>query len=443
MCNYAPYAVETTLRKDSPVDGFPIVSIINVQAGRCKTEAMTGYEHPPQIILFSKASDSLSYSELTARNWYKSTWASGMAAWSGDAQGAVFCASDVDHSKQRLVNSQSDCFKSEIPFVYTSAIPFNESKTRHDWLILDYSVCRRIKGFDCFKVALKELAIWASDLEKSLAHSYQAKFPQNREVREPIASVAGFEVLNTKGSFDLGVEISPLGDVTPFGTPIPVKHKDILVSFNGVPIYNGWDLLHVVYEHAFNKGVDEPYNMLIERSGAYYKVEGGFYFDNSYRAKFLTNNSCLIFSHAFNLQAIEDFSFYTDKFLSCNLDQLTKKHYKNTKECLYVRSHISAFYRQFCPDISFAASWLGGWYVPFEGKFMSLLSKNLLLKGKGVSSRLLRAAVFHGTEEAVRSAINMPIGYDSEETLNSMLNSAKWGAAFGAGFELAAPIIFK
>lgn len=437
-CNYAPYEVDTTfVVKTTNIDKARIFTL-SADAGECVF--LAEYIDPnTEVLAYSKPASSIQYNELSARNWYLPYWA-GRVEWGGANYANAYCQKGAILRE----SPNKSCASDEAALLFSDNIIPDTNGIRR-WAVLDHGICERVQSFDCYNTHYSDLATWAYTLSLSLEYSRAAKTNANeRFVREPVALEAGFDVIDISGSFDLGVTISPKAQVTPFGTPILFEDGDLLVAFNENPVYNGWDLMRMVVEHAIDKGVTEGYTATIERNGQHYDVEAGFYFvEEQYGHRLRSGTGCTSPLTAAGLSAIRESMFYTDRIMSCIVDQNTTKNYSSQTECRFVRAHIAASYQQFCPRTHGIASWVGAWFVPFKGTIERALFSKLGLSGAALTTRLVRAGSFEGVEEALRTRIVMPVGINDQATLDTTLQGAKWGAALGVGFELATPILTK
>ena len=246
--------------------------------------------------------------------------------------------------------------------------------------------------------------------------------------------------MDHNGPFDLGVRVNSAISVTPLGSPVQIRPNDVLLELNGHDIYHHDEVIYYFYKHAIESGVDAPYTATVQRENQVLRVQGFMYFDDNLAGRMFLDETgqCRLTTAAAILGALEEFSFYTLRYINCSVEKSVSEY--RYESCVRNRTLFLAAYKQFCPNETLVGTVLGGMWFPARGA-----AERFLFGGpvKATGSNLLRALILEGSEEAARSALTLPSGYSGSESFDTILNDASIGATLGGAFQLALPNGFK
>ncbi|MBL4707139.1 MAG: hypothetical protein JKY48_01690 [Flavobacteriales bacterium] len=429
-CNFAPYVTEAAIFHVVN-DGPKLVKKISAHAGECTQFSI---EQPHNTFYYIRAIPSTATSHLERNLKWSSKWG-GLPIWRLPNSQFEVCINLSDASfksarkSKRCPKNQESIGLAEIQ-ILDSKNPYIES--------FDPFICAENMEVECSQrtgVALN----WAGKLNQALkasAKSYEIEFSGvNYGV---IPTAVGWDTHDANGPYKQGVVVTFAYTETPFHSPIALVVGDILLEFNGMPVFDRDDLVYYVFEHGLNKGYDVPHKMIIQRDDQLYEIEGHQVFNKyAYKDVFLDETfSCKVISSAALTGTLREASLYTSHILGCLDFDKDMKPYRN-KRCEFIVEQVVAAYRQFCPDVTFYSSMIGGVFLPGREIPAGLLRK-FVFRGLKLPAKILRAITLEGAEEAARAIATLPPGAKVRESWNSIQHQAIFGAVIGGG--LAIPL---
>jgi len=212
--------------------------------------------------------------------------------------------------------------------------------------------------------------------------------------------------MDHNGPFEPGIKIYRSIGITPLGSPVQLKPNDILLNLNGREIFHHDEAIKQFYLHAVSGGVDEPYTAVVQRDEQILSVQGYMYFDEDLVGKMFLDEAgqCKLSSNAAILATLEEFSFYTLRYINCAPEKAASDY--KFEGCIRNRSLFLAAYKQFCPTETFAGTVLGGFWFPARGAAERVIF-GAGTKAVSAAAKLRRVLVIEGGEEGVRTALTL------------------------------------
>lgn len=438
-CNATPYPVQTYIFEAVGRAEFQQSTSFELDAGKCQSFAIMASPNA-RAFSISVASNSIQFSKLSSDPEILEGW-QGRPSWGRVLQGQSNFCEWLFEQTDDYSNLYEAC--AQEPFLHPVPIRSDdgtarpiESVVQH---IQDPILCSRSKGIDCLNSSPVEVLAWAKGLSGSIVAAYRTRFPnvEYGNVVRPYG--AGFDTRDSNGFARVGVEVTTAITTTPLGSPVGVQRGDVIVSFNGQPVYERDALSWYILRHGFDYGFETPFVVRVLRAGEYYDIDGYLFFHAyTFKPIFLNHDgACRYRIAATLLAAMQEASFYTQNDILC----LTKdsQRYSSHKECVFERKQFGAALQQYCGGERIVGTFLGGFYVPGRGVIELGLARVTGLTGRSIASRAVRAALFEGAEEAIRTGLTVPPGYGPDDTYEEILSGFKRGAVLGTIFQLALP----
>lgn len=303
---------------------------------------------------------------------------------------------------------------------------------------LDFGVCGSDIGFSCHEAPKEGLQKYFLSLSATLRAAWDAtKIGVDYNIGV-VPMGAGFNTYDHNGIYRIGVRVNETLHVTPLGSTVPLKVGDEVLLFNNNPVFNRDDLSIYLLNHARKNGYNVKYRVIFRRNGEVFEGFGHTFFDrNVYTRNFLNpDGSCKFKELAFLVSALEEACFYTQSTLTCIKRNLLGEIGLDA-ECKFERDQIIAALQQFCGGESLAGTILGGIYMPLRAPAESILRRIPGLSGADLFKSLGRTGILEGIEEASRTALTLPPGFDINDSLSQIQRNASIGSAIGIGFQIA------
>ena len=421
-CNAAPYVIEVVFLD---LDGSTIAEI-ELSPGRCD-DFEVSIPHNGAAV-YGRARPSEALSRLNKYEFFRESW-SGMPVFaSGDSD--IFACIENNSGIFKGFKQQSDCQYSE----QSKELAYLSGDANEFRLFIDDPfICERISP-TCAERNGAELLTWAYQLNRSLEASNRTwNVKDNTLGLIPFAS--GMETVDENGPFKRGILITKQqAEITPLGSPVPGKGGDIILTFNGEPIFDRDDFIALAIEHGKTHGYENPYTIEIDRRGNRFQTEGYLVFHRGVYGSFFVNSdgSCKNKTAAVLSGALEEATFYSKPILACVNFDINNMTVSRNRECEFAVRQLTAAYRQFCPELTFGSVLVGSVFMPGR-KLAESMVKKLTVKNLG---RIAPALIVEVAEEFARAVITLPPGIKAEDNWKSIGQQVGFGVSVGLGFNL-------
>ena len=443
ICNLAPYPVIT--HAAALINGEYSFSDKELEAGQCETIVKTSANSgKPSVHLNAyPVANNTVVQYFRNEQWFNRAWEKygSEQNYGGTDDSILFCVSNEDSSKIRRAANVNDCLANETLRAYSSSIEISDAGVG-DWLIIDPVICTKVTELDFRSDSntLDELANWANGLYYAINRLEFYKNPGTGD-EWIFPTETGIKVRDHNGMFDIGIEVISAIEQTPLGSPNIMKEGDIILYFNGSPVF-GYDIVSLVYDAGKNYGYKHANEVVFLRNGEIYKGSLNLFFDEDiWRDVFFNpNESTAFYIRATLLSAINEYLFYTQNIATCLIDSVQNgsSHYSCYSECKFYRDQILAAYKQFHPKEYLTGEIFGG--VTYIGRTFleNMLVKNVhVFRGEKLYSRIIRAAVLESVEEGARTIFTSPPGASTEYLIESMKQRGRLQGAIGVGFQIS------
>ena len=424
FCNFTPYSNSGLVALDTEIISVEVAPGACSEIGPFEAEKVRG------LAGVAQDSSQLRYIETeynTLQEW------GGLPYWGGYSD--EFLCLDGSGGVTKNLPEKGECRKDAIKLDLSDT---NPNQYGHSiFHFIDPYICTDL-SFDCNEQSISVLSRWSQSLSVSMEKASEFEAMSNG-VDGIIPFATGFAIRDVNGPFEQGVIVTQALERTPLGSLIAVREGDIILEYNNVPIFDKKSFATQVWQHARQKGFSNPYSLLFARDADYFEAEGfQFFHKNPYGRIFQSNSGhCKAPHKAALIAALEEASFYTQSTLSCILYLGDRRNLLEDR-CVFYMTQLIAAYRQFCPDETMYATVVGGMFFPGRDAADAAL-KGFALRGMSSPARMLRAAVIEGAEEAVRTAVTLPPGFDISDNIDTIQSNSGLAAVIGSGFSLVAP----
>lgn len=431
FCNFSPYDTEAVVLRYAG-EGVDSPRAYGLAAGTCDSFILNT-SSTDRLFYYIRAVDTPSLRHLLSEPGLANDWG-GWPVWFNPNSTAFACV-DESGNFERL---QENAACQTSPPLGLESIIFDKNS---EFFLesFDPYICNMKLNIDC-QGQPRPVLEWAFLLNKSLAASHRSfEIEQDQTSNHIIPTAVGWEAIDRNGPYNLGIEVIFSYDETPLGSPIQVEIGDVIEEFNGHPVFDRNDLVYYIVRHGVESGYSVPHKMTIKRSGERYTVEGFQLFSKiAYADIFLDESgSCSRLESSALTGALREASFYTNDILGC-LEFGRETFITRNRKCEFIVNQVVAAYRQFCPDVTFYATVVGGVFMPGRQIPESMLT-HFAFKGMRLPARAMRAITLEGAEEAARAVLTLPPGVLASDNLKFVRDQAALGSAMGVGFTVAFP----
>lgn len=421
-CNAAPYSNEIIILN---LSGQKIKQLA-LPAGNCDDFEV----NIPQngAFIYSRAASSPAFIRLKKYNFFSNAW-QGRPVFTPKNSNKLACLNRSTGTLQRF-KGVFKCEKSE----RSIQLGFlNGNAKKYKLFIEDPFLCNKIKP-SCKETKTLELLSWAHSLERSLTISLRV-WTEAHRVYGLIPTASGMETTDQNGPFMRGILITEQqANRTPLGSPVPGDRGDIIVSFNGEPIYDRDDYIMLAIEHGETKGYENPYTIELIRGSRRFVTEGYLVFHRQIYGSFFLNNdgSCKNKTATILSSSLLEATFYAKPILACIHYNTQHQHFSRRRECEFSVRQLTAAYRQFCPSFTQASAIVGSLFLPGRATAETVVRKLAVRK----VSRVAPALIVEAAEELARAIITLPPGIRVENNWGSIGQQIGFGMAVGTGVRL-------
>lgn len=431
-CNFAPYDTEAIFIEQNGTEAKLLASKV-LPAGSCDAFSVAGGSENTNLAYYIRALDSRAFRRLRQDAWFEAEW-DGWPIWSAPNIQNAACVSINGEFISPAI--QGDCGDSlmigNVPVIVDASGQFFLESS-------DPYMCAEEIGVDCDE-ELNPTLYWAFFLSRSLEASYMLSESERGNLHYGVIPTAlGWEAIDHNGPYQMGVLVNFAYDKTPFGSGIHIRPGDIILEFNGNPVFDRNDLVYYTLEHGLNGGYEAPHRIFVQRGNEQILFEGYQVFNRgAYEEIFLNyDGTCRNTGGASLTGALRESSFYTSDILGClNFDR--NNNVTRNRRCEFIVKQVVAAYRQFCPNETFYATIVGSVFMPGREIPENLL-RRFAFRGVSVAPRMMRAMVLEGMEEAARAVQTLPPGIEAMNSLKDIRDAAAFSAGVGIGFTVAFP----
>lgn len=433
-CNFASYDTEAVIVEIDQQQHGKLFTTIRLAAGACD-EVWLPAQPNNNYTYYIRALDTRSLRQLQNDYKFTSDWG-GWPIWTPPSSENPVCISQRDGAFIKVPN-RGGCQGSVS--AGTDLIRFDAND---DFYIesIDPFLCERKLEINCWNRDARPVLEWAFQLNMALISAYRVFETQYSErYNHVIPANVGWDVNDHNGPYNLGVKVKAAKKRTDLRSPIFVQEGDIVLEFNGNPIFSRAELVHHAVEHGLKYGFANPHKVVVQRGGEIHTFPGFQHFNRiSYGPIFQDGNGmCKVRGRAALSAALREALFYQNDIVGCiHFDR--NLGLRRDRSCEFIVQQVVAAYSQFCPDVTFYSTIVGGVFMPGREIPESVL-RRYFFKGAATVPRVLRAIVLESAEEAARAIQTLPPGIEALDNMAFIRDQAALGAALGVGFTVAFP----
>ncbi len=415
-CSVAAYDLKLTIR-DVQTDK---TTAHIVKAGRCDDIAVNLGD---QGAIFSLAAvPSTSVSRLLDYSFFIDAWG-GHPVFETSGSGVQACVGRMT-GEIKDVGWLGRCGSAEkrVELGFLSG-----AAEQHFLFIEDPFVCAEANK-NCGSDDIGELLAWSSALNRALEISWEAQNPTFDHGLIPTET--GLATSDLNGPLERGIYVDyRVEPVTPFGSPILGMKGDVILTFNGEPIFDKDSFIILAIKHGMRSGYENPYKMQLLRGGKIYEIEGYTAFHRgTFGSIFLDGNGmCRVGTRAALSSALNEATFYTAPILGCARYDLENISASRRQQCEFAYRQLLAAYRQWCGDVTRYGSIVGAVIMPGRKGAETMLRRFGLKKLGSLAAPMAVEAL----EETARAVLTLPPGIHAVDNINSIAQQIAFGMAVG------------